>query len=109
MKSAAESKLPILVTENGIATGDDRVRCAFLHEHVLILNHQLSRGAPIEGYFYWSLLDNFEWALGYRPTFGLIACDRTTFERKPKPSAVYFGEICRANAVDPKVTAGFLE
>ncbi len=51
----------------------------------------------MRGYFYWSLFDNFEWALGYRPTFGLVAVDRATQERTVKPSARHLGEIARAN------------
>jgi beta-glucosidase len=54
----------------------------------------------VRGYTYWSLLDNFEWAFGYRPRFGLVACDRTTFERTPKPSAAWLGAIARANALE---------
>ena len=54
----------------------------------------------MRGYFYWSLLDNFEWALGYRPTFGLVAVDRETQARTVKPSARWLGEIARANRFD---------
>ena len=53
----------------------------------------------MRGYFYWSLLDNFEWVLGYGPTFGLVAVDRETFERAPKPSAAWFGGVARANGL----------
>ena len=53
----------------------------------------------MRGYFYWSLFDNFEWALGYRPTFGLVAVDRATQERTPKPSARHLGAIARANGL----------
>jgi beta-glucosidase len=51
----------------------------------------------VRGYFHWSLLDNFEWAHGYRPTFGLVAVDRTTQARTPKPSARWLGQIARSN------------
>ena len=62
----------------------------------------------MRGYLYWSSMDNFEWAFGYARTFGLIAVDRETFVRTPKPSAHYFAEIAQANAVDPKTTADYL-
>jgi beta-glucosidase len=58
-------------------------------------------GISVLGYVHWSLLDNFEWVLGYGPTFGLVAVDRDTFERRPKPSAAWLGSVARANAVEP--------
>ena len=59
----------------------------------------LADGIDVRGYFYWSLLDNFEWVLGYVPTFGLVAVDRNTFERHPKPSASWLGAVASANAM----------
>ncbi len=56
-------------------------------------------GVPVEGYIHWSLLDNFEWMLGYGPKYGLVAVDRTTFKRTPKPSAALFGRIARAGGM----------
>ncbi len=53
-------------------------------------------GVPVEGYIHWSLLDNFEWMLGYGPKYGLVAVDRTTFKRTPKASASLLGRIARA-------------
>jgi beta-glucosidase len=60
----------------------------------------LADGIDVRGYFYWSLLDNFEWALGYGPRFGLVEVTRDTFVRTPKPSAAWLGGIARVNRLD---------
>ncbi len=73
----------ILVTENGIATSDDNRRCEFIREALAGIKES---GVDVKGYFYWSLLDNFEWQTGYQMTFGLIAVDRKTQTRMPKGS-----------------------
>jgi beta-glucosidase len=91
---------PLLVTENGIATDDDERRIAYVRRALTGVRRCLDDGIDVQGYTYWSALDNFEWALGYRPTFGLVAVDRTTFERRPKPSASWLGSVARANALD---------
>jgi beta-glucosidase len=91
---------PVMVTENGIGTADDRDRIAFVTEALAGVGRCLDDGIDVRGYIYWSLLDNFEWALGYMPTFGLVAVDRTTFERRPKESARWLGSVADANAVD---------
>jgi beta-glucosidase len=95
LRQAGEARRPILVTENGIATRDDRRRCDFLREHALVLAHRRAAGTPIEGYFYWSLIDNFEWLEGFRPRFGLFAVDYATFARCRRPSADLFAELGR--------------
>ena len=59
----------------------------------------MNEGIDIRGYYYWSLMDNFEWLFGYGPQFGLIAVDRRTQRRTPKASAYWLGEIARANEV----------
>ena len=100
--------LPVYVTENGIGTDDDRQRVRYIATHLAAVKQAIDEGADIRGYLYWSSMDNFEWAFGYARTFGLIACDRETFVRTPKPSAHYFGEIVRANAIDPKTTERYL-
>lgn len=91
---------PVYVTENGIGTEDDEQRMQYLTEALHAVGRCLDDGLDVRGYFCWSLMDNFEWALGYRPTFGLVAVDRETQERTPKPSAHWMGAIARANRLD---------
>ena len=69
-------EVPILVTENGIATDDDAERIAFVHAALEGVMRCIEDGIDVIGYSYWSLLDNFEWAFGYRPRFGLVDVDR---------------------------------
>jgi beta-glucosidase len=94
-------RVPLVVTENGIGTTDDDQRIAYVHTALQGLLRALADGIDVGGYTYWSLLDNFEWAHGYRPRFGLVSVDRTTFERLPKPSAAWFAAVVRANALVP--------
>jgi beta-glucosidase len=91
--------VPILVTENGIATVDDEKRIAYVEAALGAVLDCLAEGIDVRSYLYWSLLDNFEWALGYAPTFGLVAVDRTSFARTPKPSATWLGNVARARAL----------
>jgi beta-glucosidase len=90
--------VPIVVTENGIATIDDQRRIAYTGEALRHLRDTMDDGIDVHGYLHWSLLDNFEWGR-WDPTFGLIAVDRETFERHPKPSLAWLGDIARANAI----------
>lgn len=100
IEATAEAGLPIYVTENGIGTADDSERVEFIRLHLEQVHDAIARGRDVRGYFYWSTLDNFEWNEGYRPTFGLIAVDRRTFERTPKPSLTWYGGVARANALE---------
>jgi len=92
-------EVPILVTENGIGTFDDEQRIRYVRTALEGVLAAIADGVDVRGYTYWSLLDNFEWAFGYRPRFGLVEVDRTTFERRPKPSAAWYGSVARANAL----------
>jgi len=85
----------ILVTENGISSNDDSRRIAFIQQAIEGLADCVADGIPLSGYFYWSLLDNFEWQKGFDITFGLIAVDRATQKRYPKDSLYEFGKIAR--------------
>jgi beta-glucosidase len=91
---------PILVTENGIAATDDTRRVEYVRRALKRVLACLDDGIDVRGYTYWSLLDNFEWASGYGPTFGLIGVDRDTQERTVKPSARWLGSVARANAIE---------
>jgi beta-glucosidase len=93
--------VPLLVTENGIGTRDDRQRIGYVRAALEGVLRAIADGVNVRGYTYWSLLDNFEWALGYRPRFGLVSVDRRTFARTPKPSAGWFASVARANALVP--------
>jgi beta-glucosidase len=88
---------PIIVTEHGIATADDAERIEFITEGLKALHPLIGAGIPLKGYIHWSAFDNFEWSEGYRMEFGLIAVDRETQERSPKPSAQFLGGIARRN------------
>lgn len=97
--AAAQSKVPVYVTENGIGTEDDTRRIEYVRRALVSVQKCMSDGIEVRGYIHWSLLDNFEWMLGYRPKFGLVAVNRETQERTPKPSARFLGDIARRNAI----------
>jgi beta-glucosidase len=83
--------LPIIVTENGCAASDDSRRVEFLRRALAGVKHCVDDGLPVKGYCCWSLLDNFEWQMGFAITFGLIAVDRKTQQRFPKESLKFLG------------------
>ena len=89
----------LLITEHGIGTADDAERIDYIREGLSSVHAMVEDGLPVTGYLHWSLLDNFEWDLGYRPTFGLVAVDRDTQQRTPKPSARYLGGIARSGVL----------
>jgi beta-glucosidase len=93
------AKVPIIVTEHGINTHDDALRVDMIKQSLAELKRAMDEGVPVKGYVHWSLLDNFEWISGYKHQYGLVAVDRTTFRRTPKPSAKVLGAIARANAL----------
>jgi beta-glucosidase len=95
--AAAETRKPVYVTENGIATQDDARRVAYITRAVAGLQRCIADGVDVRSYIHWSLLDNFEWLFGYRPKFGLIAVDRKTQLRTIKPSGRYLGDLARRN------------
>lgn len=98
--------VPIIITENGLADCEDEQRGRFLIDHLLWLERAIAQGADVRGYLHWSLLDNFEWAAGFGPRFGLVDVDRATLVRAPRPSAALFERIARANGVPDDLDGG---
>jgi beta-glucosidase len=98
--------VPLYVTENGAAFYDapasedlepDSLRVRYLREHVLAASRAIGAGVDLRGYFVWSLLDNFEWSLGFSKRFGIVHVDYKTQKRTPKASARFYAELIRAN------------
>lgn len=92
-------RLPIFISENGVASADDGKRPRALVSTVKELYHAVRAGADVRGYFHWSLIDNFEWDKGLTPRFGLVAVDYATQKRTPRRSAYVYEEICRENGL----------
>ncbi len=94
--------IPILITENGAIYRDaphDPGRVAFLDDHLRAVHDAIEQDVPVRGYFHWSFMDNFEWALGYEPRFGLVHIDYETQARTVKDSGLRYAEIARSNAL----------
>mgnify|MGYP002697091322 FL=1 len=91
-------RTPIIVTENGIATADDRRRIDYTFGAIAGMHDAMDDGIDVRGYLHWSLLDNYEWG-SFTPTFGLASWDRDTFERHPKPSLDWLGSIARTGVM----------
>jgi beta-glucosidase len=103
--AAARTGLPVYVTENGIATADDRERIAYVRDHLAQVARALADGIDVRGFHYWSSFDNFEWAEGYRPTFGLIGIDRADgLRRIVRPSARAYGAVATTGRLDALTT-----
>jgi len=88
-------RLPIIVTENGICTDDDTQRIRYIESHLKVVKAARDEGIAVGGYLHWSLLDNFEWAEGYGPHFGIVEVDYTNFQRKIRSSAHVLSDWCR--------------
>jgi beta-glucosidase len=95
----ARYKLPIYITEHGVANADDSKRPRLLVAGLMEVYHAIRAGVDVRGYFHWSLLDNFEWEKGFAGRFGLVAIDYATGQRTPRRSAYIYQEICRANGM----------
>jgi beta-glucosidase len=97
--AAEHAEVPVLVTENGMATDDDESRIAYTQAALEGLAGCIADGIDVRGYLHWTLLDNFEWMAGFSKTFGLVAVDLETFRRTIKPSAHWLGQVARSNSL----------
>ena len=103
---AERYKLPIIISENGMSNSDapgsdgavhDPQRIAFLQSYLRELKRACTEGIDVRGYFLWSLMDNFEWAAGYRERFGIVYVDYLTQKRIAKDSASWYRQVIAAN------------
>jgi beta-glucosidase len=99
----------LMVTENGVPVPDgvdfdgrvrDERRIRYLRNHIAQVHRAIEDGIPVKGYFHWSMMDNFEWALGYGPRFGLVYVDWKTQKRIVKDSGRWFARVIQENAVE---------
>jgi beta-glucosidase len=98
-----------MVTENGCAMADDvrmggriddQDRIGYIAAHLAEIHGAVSDGVPVDGYFVWSLMDNFEWAHGFKYRFGIVEVDFETQQRTPKASALWYAQLARSGVLD---------
>lgn len=94
LRRFARLGVPLMVTENGIATQDESLRTRFLADHLSALDSAIAEGVPVLGYLYWSLIDNYEWSEGFGPRFGLVETDYLNHARRPRAAALVFKSWC---------------
>jgi beta-glucosidase len=107
IKWADKFGLPIYITENGCDDSQDDFRRRYLLEHLQAMWHMLTNNIPIKGYFYWTLVDNFEWERGWSQRFGLWGLDPQTQIRTKRKSVDLYAEICRTNAITSEAVEKF--
>ncbi len=96
LRYASKLKVPLIITENGIATHDSQKKIKFMKHHIDILERCIEEGIDVRGYFYWSLIDNYEWLQGLDARFGLYKVDFNTLERKPTTAATYYSYLIKS-------------
>jgi beta-glucosidase len=93
-------RLPVIITENGICTADDTLRWEYIRDHLKNIHRAMEAGVRVQGYLYWSLMDNFEWDKGFVPRFGLIDIDYTTYTRTVRDSAKKYAQVCATGILE---------
>lgn len=108
LRGLKKYNLPIYITENGIADVSDQKRPYFIIAHLEKVWQAIQEGISVKGYFYWSLIDNFEWDSGFSKRFGLFEIDFKTQKRTPRESARIYKEICTKNEISERLTKKYL-
>ena len=98
LRYASKLDVPLIITENGIATRNDRKKIKFMKAHIDVLERCIRNGIDVRGYFYWSLIDNYEWLQGLDARFGLYRVDFETLERKPTDAATYYSYLIKSRS-----------
>lgn len=99
LKILAIYKKPLFVSEAGLADAEDSGREEYIKKQVAAVWQIIQEGVEVRGHLYWSFMDNYEWALGFEKRFGLVEIDYQSFERKVRPSALVYKQICESNSV----------
>ncbi len=99
--------LPLIITENGVEDGADRMRPRYISQHVYQMWRAISSNLPVQGYFHWTLVDNFEWERGWTQKFGLWGLDAATQQRIKRPSVDLYARICKENALSPDMVQAY--
>jgi beta-glucosidase len=107
IRQALPYKKPLYITENGLPDREDRLRPAFILDHLRQIWHALSFSYPVMGYYHWTLVDNFEWERGWTQRFGLIEMDEETQERTWRPSGRLYSEICHSYSISSDMIARY--
>lgn len=100
--------VPIFITENGVADGSDAFRAKYIYDHLFQINQLLEDGVDVQRYYYWSLMDNFEWAEGLSARFGVVAVDYATLERAVRTSGWFYADIAKHHGVTEKMIQQYL-
>ncbi len=107
LKGMLRYKKPIYITENGLPDQNDTLRPRYLLTHLREVWRAINFAYPVMGYYHWSLVDNFEWDRGWTQRFGLIEMDPETQERRPRPSAQLYSEICHSRSISSDMAARY--
>ncbi|MCM1989585.1 glycoside hydrolase family 1 protein [Oceanirhabdus seepicola] len=105
----SQYKLPVWITENGTPDHKDEFRGKFIYDHLKEVNKLLEKGIPVERYYHWSTMDNFEWDLGYSPRFGLVEIDYNNMERKIRKSGEFYRDIIQKKGVTEDMIEKYLK